>query len=294
MSEKRSTLAGLAFTAPWLIGASVFLFLPMFLSAWYSLTDYPILKAPVFVGLANYTELLRDARFWRVVMHTAIFAAISIPLSTAVSLVLAALVATPGLRFANLYKAIIFVPTLVPMMASAMIWLWLFNGEYGLINGLLKVIGFKYGPNWLTDEWFVIPAVVIASLWGVGQAVVVYAAAMKEVPRELYEAAGIDGMGVLSRFWHVTMPMISPVILFNVVTLLIGTLQIFALPYVLFRNERGQNASGDFYTLMLYDNAFVNQRMGYASAMAWLQMVVILVLTGIMFAASRKLVHYRA
>lgn len=301
--NRRAFWAGLAFTSPWLIGATVFLFLPMAMSAWYSLTDFPILKDPAFIGTANYRELLGDERFWLVVKNTAIYAVFSIPLATLISLVLAAMVSTPGLRLAGFYKAVIFIPTLVPMMASAMVWLWLFNGKFGLVNALLVALRVAttdpnaewfLAPNWLQDDRFAMVAIIVTSLWGVGQSVVIYAAAMQEVPRELYEAAGIDGMSAVRRFVHITLPMISPLILFNVINLLIGTLQVFALPYVLFRDERGQRAAGDFYTLMLYDNAFVYQRMGYASAMAWIQMLAILVLTGIGFLLSRRLVHYRA
>ncbi|MGQ0629215.1 MAG: carbohydrate ABC transporter permease [Phycisphaerales bacterium] len=291
--RRSATLAGLMFTAPWLIGASVFIFLPMVMSAWYSLTEYPMLRPPVYIGVENYRELLGDKRFWLVVSNTAIFAAISIPLSTVVALVLAALISTRGLRWAGFYKAAIFVPTLVPMMASAMVWLWLFNGKLGLINAALAVVGVA-GPSWLEDAWYAIPAVALTSVWGVGQMVVVYSAAMQEVPRELYEAGNLDGMGPLRRFWHVTLPMISPVVLFNAVTLMIGTLQVFAIPYVLFRNERGQRDEGYYYAMMLYDNAFVQQRMGYASAMAWIQLLIILALTGAAFALSRRFVHYRA
>ena len=296
MTRRSPLLTGLAFTAPWLVGSAIFLFLPMAMSLWYSFTDYPILKEPVYIGLDNYAELAGDARLHAVAINTALFAVVAIPLSTVLSLALAAMVSTRSMRLAGFYKAAIFIPTLVPIMASAMIWLWLFNGQFGLINRALGALGLpeKFWPNWLASDNLALPVMVICSLWSVGQQVVIYAAAMQEVPRELYEAGGLDGMGPLRRFWHVTLPMISPVMLFNVVTLLIGTLQVFALPYVLFRDERGQRPAGDFYTLMLYDNAFVYQRMGYASAMAWVQMAVILVLTGVLFWASKRLVHERS
>jgi multiple sugar transport system permease protein len=275
------------------VGSIAFLFLPMGMSLWYSFTDYPLLKPPVYVGLSNYTQLGSDPRLRLTVWNTAVYAAAAIPLSTVFALVLAGLLGSRGLRFSRLFRSIVFIPTLVPLVATAMIWNWLLNGRYGLVNALLGKVGVQ-GPNWLQDDHWAIPSLVLTSLWGVGQAVVVYAAALQEVPRHLYEAAELDGMGPVRRFWSVTLPTISPVILFNVITLTIGTLQVFAVPYILFRNERGQRAAGDFYNLYLYDQAFVYQNMGYASAMAWVQLLVVFALTAAMFLASRRLVHYRA
>jgi multiple sugar transport system permease protein len=295
-AARRQTLAGLLWTSPWLVGGTLFTFIPMALCLYYSFTDYPLLKPPAFIGLENYRELAGDARFWLVVRNTLLYALFAIPLSTALSLGLAALLATRGLRFAGFYKAAVFIPTLVPAVASAMVWLWLFNAQYGLINRGLGAAGVPASawPGWLTDARWALPALLIATLWGVGQQVVVYVAAIADAPRSLYEAASLDGMGPLRRFLHVTLPMISPVVLFNVVTLTIATLQVFALPYVLFRNERGQRSEGDFYTLMLFDHAFANQRMGYASAMAWVLLLIVLALTGLLFLASKRLVHYRS
>lgn len=297
-SARRDVCTGLLWVSPWLIGGTLFLLVPMAMSLYYSLTDYPILKPPVFIGLDNYTSMLSDVRLKRTVANTLVFGAAFVPLSTAVSLVLAALLSTRGrggqkpLALSRFFRGAIFVPTLVPLVASAMIWRWLFNGQYGLFNVLLARLGIA-GPSWLEGNW-AIPALVIASLWGVGQQVVVYVAALQDVPRHLYEAAELDGMGPVRRFRNVTLPMISPSILFNVVTLTISTLQVFAVPYILFRDERGQREAGDFFNLYLYDNAFVYQRMGYASAMAWVQMLVVLALTAAMFWLSKKQVYYRA
>lgn len=291
-ARTRHLLSGLAWTSPWLVGFAVFLFVPMALSLWYSFTDYPLLKPPVYIGMDNYRELLGDHRFWMVVKNTAVFAAISIPLMTLVSLVLAAALATPGLRSRGFFLGAIFLPTLVPLMASAMVWKWMFNGEYGLLNGVLKWVGVN-GPNWIDDPSWTMPSLVLVSVWGVGQMVVVYVAAINEVPGSLYEAATLDGMGPLRRFQNVTLPLITPAILFNVITLTIASLQTFVMPYVLFRDEKGQRASGDLYNLALYDNAFIYQKFGYASAMAWIQLLVVLALTGLMLLASRRLVHYR-
>lgn len=284
-------LTGLAWTSPWLFGASLFMFLPMALSLWYSFTDYPLIEEPIWTGASNYTRMADDPTFARVVRNTAIYSAISIPACTLLGLALAALLSL-RIRLARVFQACVFVPTLVPLVASAMVWMWLFNGEYGLINRLLALVGVR-GPTWLVDPSWVLPSLVVMSLWSVGQSVVIYIAAIHEVPRQLYEAATLDGMSPLRRFFHITLPMISPAILFNVIVMLINTVQVFAVPYVMFRRPDGQNPAGHFYTMYLYENAFVYGQMGYACAMAWLQLLVILALTALMFLGGRRLVFYR-
>lgn len=295
-ASTRNTMLGLAWVSPWIIGAAAFMFIPMAMSLYFSFTDYSMLEPPLFVGLENYSRLLKDPELMRAVVNTTHFAAVSIPLTTFVALLLAALLAgggRSGIRFTRFFQAMVFIPTLVPLVAAAMVWYWLFNAEFGLVNQVLALIGVR-GPNWLLDPSWAVPSLVVMNLWSVGQSVVVYVAALQDVPVQLYEAAELDGMGPARRFWHVTIPMISPAILFNVVTLAINTIQIFAAPYVMFRTKDGQNPGGLFYTMYLYDNAFVYLRMGYASAMAWVLLVVTMALTGLMFWASRKLVYYRA
>lgn len=288
---RRDNLRGLLWVSPFLVGSTVFLLVPMALSLYYSMTDYSVLEPPLWVGAGNYRRMLSDPTFHRVVKNTAIYCAIAIPLQTALAIGLAALLngRVPLRRF---FQACIFLPTLVPLIASAMVWMWLFNGEYGLVNRLLASIGIS-GPTWLVDQHWVMVSLVLMSLWGVGQAVVVYIAALQDVPRQLYEAGRLDGMGPLRQFLHVTVPMISPAILFNVIALMINSVQIFAVPYVMFRKPDGTNPAGHFYTMYLYENALVYGRMGYASAMAWVQLIVVLLLTALMLRASRRLVTYR-
>lgn len=292
-AQRRIDAAGWLWISPWVIGFLAFMLLPMGLSLYYSLTDYPLLEQPLWVGLDNYAELLRDEKFLASSWRTLVYAAISIPASTVLALVIAGLLCTK-VRAAGLFQAAVFLPTLVPLAASAMVWLWLFNGEYGLINRVLRALGLP-GPGWLTNADWAMAAVVIIGLWGVGQAVITYVAAMRDVPESLYEAAELDGMGPVRRFVSVTLPMISPVILFNVVTLTIGAVQVFGAPFII----RSASVGGDtshmtFYSLYLYDNAFTFGRMGYASAMAWIQLLAVLVITAATFVISRKLVHYRA
>lgn len=306
----RLTLAGVAWTSPWLIGGVLFVLLPMGMSVYFSLTDYSLLEPPMWIGLGNYRQLASDPRFWLSVKNTLVFSAVFIPLATALSLVLA--VALSGsLKVGRLVQACVFIPTLVPMVATAVVFSWLFNAKYGLVNQMLGKagVGEAHWPNWLTGgltlPWsdgaghpatlpLAVPSLVLLSLWSIGQQVVVYIAAVNEVPAELHEAARLDGMSVVGRFFRVTLPMISPVLLFNVIVLTINTVQVFAQPYILFRTKDGQNDDGLFYTMYLYDNAFVYQKMGYASAMAWIQLLVVLVLTGLMWWVSKRFVHYRA
>ena len=290
--ERRDTLAGWLWVSPWVAGFLMFLLVPVLMSLYFSFTDYPLLEPPLWTGASNYTRMFHDDVFLGALRKTLIYAAVSIPLSTALALVIAGLL-NARVRAEGFFQAAVFVPTLVPMAASAMIWLWLLNGEHGLINRALRTFGIE-GPNWLTDPSWAMPALVLISLWGVGQAVVVYLAALKEVPEQLYEAAAIDGMSPLRRFWSITLPMISPVILFNVITLMIGTMQFFVVPYIITKATPGSDPRAMyFFTMYLYDNAFVYGHMGYACAQAWVQLLIILALTGAMFALGKRFVHYR-
>ncbi|MBX3356805.1 MAG: sugar ABC transporter permease [Phycisphaeraceae bacterium] len=281
---------GLLWISPWLIGFVGLVIFPLALSLYYSLTDYSVLEPPVYLGADNYRHLLHDSLFWTALGNNALYAAVFIPLSTAIALAIASLLARP-MRWVSFFRAAVFVPSLVPIVATAMIWLWLFNSEYGLVNQALRALRLP-APNWLKDPNWAMISIIIISLWQIGRSVVVYIAAMREVPRHLYEAAHIDGFGRWGRFWHVTLPMISPSILFNVVLGIIDAWQVFAIPYIM--TEGGPGRATYFYTHYLYDNAFRFMNMGYASALAWVQLVLILALTGVAFLISRRLVHYSA
>lgn len=280
---------GYAFLSPWIVGFLAFTLLPVGLSFYYSLCDYTLLQSPVFIGLENYSDLARDEVFWRSLFNTFYYAAMALPGGLLVSLGLAMLlnVKVPGQA---VWRTIIFLPSLVPVVASAMLWMWLFNAKLGLINALLAKLGIE-GPGWLTDPSWAMPALALMSLWGVGHAVVIYLAGLQDVPRELYEAAEIDGAGVWRRVWNVTLPMLSPVIFFNLVMAIIGTLQVFDVPYIM--TGGGPARATYFVTMYLYDNAFNYLQMGYASAMAWIMLLIVLALTGIAFWSSSRWVHYQ-
>ena len=288
--------AGLLFISPWIVGFGAFMAAPIAMSFYYSFTDYPLLEPPVWVGLDNYVRMFTDPVFWKTMKNTTIYAVLAIPFGTLLALVVAWLL-NQDVRGRTAFRSAVFLPSLVPLVASSMIWMWLFNGELGLINQLLDpILGLwgGRGPNWLGDAAYVMPALVVMSLWSIGQAVVIYLASLQDVPQALYEAADLDGMGAVTKFLNVTVPMISPVILFNVIMAIITAWQVFAVPYIMLGPTGGPDRAGYFYTMYLYDNAFRYQQMGYASAMAWVQLLIILGLTGLTFLISKKLVHYRA
>ncbi|GMV25290.1 MAG: sugar ABC transporter permease [Phycisphaerae bacterium] len=285
----RAVTLGLLWTSPWLIGATVFLLVPIALSVHYSLTDFSLLESPVFIGFENYRELGRDALFLKAVANTLVFAVASVVCSTLLSIIVAVLLEAP-LRSAGLIRAIVFAPVLVPAVAACMSWLWLYNNEQGLINSILRTVGLP-APDWLGSTSLAMPALIIMSLWVIGSPVVIYSAALKGVPVSLYEAADLDGATGPRRLWHVTLPMISPAVLFNAVMSLIWSLQVFAPPLIM--TKGGPDNSTLVYSVYVYLNAFFYSRMGYACAMAWIQVVATLVLTAGLMLAARRFVYYR-
>jgi multiple sugar transport system permease protein len=228
--------------------------------------------------------------FWLTLRNTLLYTIGSVTLSTVLAIALALLLQRDG-RGVAFARAAIFLPTLVPLVAAALGWMWLYNGEFGLLNGLLDRLGIV-GPNWLGDRRWAMPSLIAMSAWQIGTAVVIYIAALRDVPGSLYDAAAIDGASAWRRLRHVTLPMISPAILFNVVIAIIWSLQVFAVPHIM--TEGGPDNATNFYTMYLYANAFEYQRMGYASAMAWIQLLVIIGITAATFLVARRLVFYRA
>jgi multiple sugar transport system permease protein len=288
-AETRETMKGWAFISPWVIGFCLFTLIPVGLSLYYSFCDYSLLQPPLFRGTENYQRLSQDKVFWKVLRNTAHYAVMALPLGLIMSLI-AALLLNVRTRGQSVYRTIIFLPSLVPAVASAMLWLWLFNAKLGLINFALRTLGASDPPGWLSDEDWAMPALVLMSLWSIGNTVVIYLAGLQDVPRELYEAAELDGAGTVRRAWHVTLPGISPVIFFNLIMAIIGTLQVFGAPYIM--TSGGPARATYFYTMYLYDNAFNYLQMGYASAMAWIQLLIVVTLAAIAFWSSKRWVHH--
>lgn len=287
---RRETLLGLLWVSPWIVGFAVFMLLPIAMSAYLACCQFNGLRPPAFTGLENLRVLLVDPLFWQVLRNTAVYAAFALPLGAVAALTIALLLNLP-VPGRTLWRAVIFAPTLVPLVATAMIWLWMFNARFGLLNMLLGLVGLE-GPNWLSEARWTMPSMVLLSLWTIGHPVVIYLAGLQDVPRELYEAAHVDGANPLQRIWFVTLPMISPAIFFNLVVGIIFVWQVFAVPQIMIPGG-GPGRSAYFYTMYLYDVAFRDQRFGYACLLSWLQLLIILVLTGFAFQVSRRFVHYR-
>jgi multiple sugar transport system permease protein len=289
-TEARSLAVGLAFLSPWLVGFLVFTLIPVAMSLYYSLTDYSLLQPPLYKGLDNYRALANDPVFWKVLLNTFVYAIFALPLGMILALAVAMLL-NSRVAGVSVYRTIVFLPSIVPAVASAMVWMWLFNAKLGLINTGLRAVGVSNPPAWLNDASWAMPALILMSFWGIGNTVVIYLAGLQDVPRELYEAADIDGATAAHKVWHVTLPSISPVIFFNLIMAIIGTLQVFAVPFIM--TGGGPARATYFYTMYLYDNAFRFLNMGYASAMAWVQLLLVLLLTAIAAWSSKHWVHYQ-
>jgi multiple sugar transport system permease protein len=293
---------GLGFTSLWIIGFGVFLLYPVAASLFYSFCDYSVLKSPVWIGFENYERLFADGVFWLSLGNTLFFAGLAVPLGTIVSLSLALLL-NHDVKGRAFFRTIFYLPSIVPIVATSMLWLWIFNGQFGVINAALRPIFELFGgnpPAWLGDPAWSKPALILMSIWGVGNSMVIYLAGLQDVPKELYESASIDGASPWRRFWHITLPMISPVLYFNVIMSIIASMQIFTQVFVIAGGLAGQPSPLEgqparsllFYTIYLFAAAFYDLRMGYASAMAWILFIIIAVLTVTANRVAARSVHY--
>lgn len=281
---------GLLFIAPWLIGFLVLMVYPFFSSLYYSFTNFNILDTPKWVGLANYQALLSDPKFTISMKNTAYYAVIAVPLGVVLAVGLA-LLYNQKLPAQRLFRTLMYVPLIVPPVATAMLWQWIFNPQVGLLNSALAKLGIT-GPAWLGDPAWSKIALIIMAQWGVGGSVLLLLAALQDVPRHLYEAAEIDGANLWHKFWHVTLPMISPVVFFICITGIISAFQVFTEAFIVSGGTGGPLNSTLFYSLYLFQQAFKFFNMGYASAMAWILFLIVLVITLIVFRSSAKVVFY--
>lgn len=286
---KKDLRIGLLFALPWILGFIIFLAYPVLASLFYSFTNFSILREPSYVGVDNYAELASDTVFHKALVNTLIYAVGAVPLSTVVAIGLAMLLNTK-VKGMSYYRTIFFLPSLVPMVALGTLFLWIFNGDYGLLNEGIRAANLE-PPNWLGDPAWSKSTLMLISMWGCGQAMVIYLAGLQNVPVSLYEAADLDGAKLGKKIWNVTLPMLSPVILFNVVMGIIGALQVFAVPYVMFPGGAPARSTY-FIASYLFDNAFQYQRMGYASAVGWVMFIITLVLTLLALKLSDRHVHY--
>jgi multiple sugar transport system permease protein len=303
----REAAAGYLFIVPWIFGFVVFTFGPMIASLYFSFTEYDIVSAPKWVGLANYMRAfggvwgylqtgdvrqLKDPVFWKSLQVTLYFAALSLPLNLLCSFCLAVLLNQKifGLR---IWRTIYFLPSIISGVAVTLLWLRILNPRMGILNPFLRdVLGIANPPGWLQDPNWAVPALVLMGLWGVGGSMIIYLAGLQGISTDLYDAAHVDGANRWQTFWSVTFPMMTPVLFYNLVLGLIGTFQYFTEVYVATGGAGGPQRATMFYNLYLYQNAFKYFDMGYASTMAWILFVIVLCLTTLIFRSSDAWVYY--
>ncbi|HHT73620.1 MAG TPA: sugar ABC transporter permease [Firmicutes bacterium] len=288
-TTKRNLVTALLFISPWVIGFLVFTLGPIVLSVYYSFSAYNVFQPPIWIGLDNYTTIMDDPLFYKSLYNTVYYTALSVPGVLVLSLLLALLL-NSRLKGMNIFRTIYFLPSVLSGVAVSLLWMWLFNPDSGLINLLLSYLGIE-GPLWLNSPYWSKPALVIMSYWGLGGVMVINLAGLQAIPTELYEVATIDGASAWRKFWSITLPMISPTLFFNLITLSIGSFQVFTQAYVM--TSGGPVNSTLFYVFYLYRMAFENLRMGYASALAWILFAIIMVFTLIQLRLSKRWVYYQ-
>lgn len=289
--RRREAVWGMAFISPWLFGFLFFTLGPMLTSLWLSFNKYDLVKAE-FVGVENYRRILQtDPLFWKSLSNTVLYAVFTVPLGIVGSLALALLL-NQKVRGIPLFRTFFYLPSLVPAVAGALVWSWVFNADNGVLNQTLGFFGFPH-VQWLQDERYTLTAFILMSLWGVGgQRMIIFLAGLQGIADSYYEAARIDGATTTQQFRHVTLPLLSPVMFFNLVLGGIGAFQVFTSAYIM--TGGGPNNASLFYALYLFRNAFEYFKMGKASALAWLLFLIILALTLIQFAQGRKWVFYES
>jgi multiple sugar transport system permease protein len=260
----------------------------MLASFYFAFTDWDLLSPPRWVGLANIQGMINDKLVWQALKVTTIYAITSVPLHIAFGLLIAMLLNQPvsGVRF---YRTAYYLPSVLSGVAVALLWRWLFSNEFGLFNALLSYVGID-GPSWLGDPSWALPSLVMMSLWGVGAGAIIYLAGLQGIPTDLYEAASVDGARGWDRFWQITLPMMTPVLFFQLITGIIAALQVFTQAFIM--TAGGPNNATLFFLLYLYQNAFQYFRMGYGSALAWILFIYILILTLIVYRSSESWVYY--
>jgi ABC-type sugar transport system permease subunit len=285
----RRYLWGYAFISPWVIGFLVFTAGPFLASLALSFTNWQVLGRPALIGLRNYERILSvDERFALTLFNTAYYVLFHVPGINLVGLG-CALLLNQRLRGIVLYRTAFYMPSVTSGVATAVLWLWIFNGQYGLLNEALAVVGVA-GPNWLFDLHWSMPALIIMSLWNMGNVMLVYLAGLQNVPQHLHEAAMVDGASWRERFRHVTLPLLTPTIFYNVVISIIASFQVFTAAFVM--TNGGPADRTLFYVLYLYQVAFQNLQMGYASALAWILFLVIVAFTLVQFRLAKQWVYY--
>lgn len=291
--RRKEVILGYAFISPWIIGFILWVVGPLVASIFLSLSDYNLLSAPHFIGVQNYVQIIHDPDFWTSLTVTFYYAVLAVPIDLAVALLMALLL-NQKVRFMPVFRTLFYLPALLPPVASSVLWSWILNPQYGILNNFLRTIGLPQ-PQWFLTPQTTVPGYVVMSVWGVGGTMVIFLAGLQNVPTELYEAAILDGSGVWKKFWHVTLPMISPVLFFNLVMGIVGSFSYFTQAFVIGAgggSGAGVQNSGLFYALYLYQKAFSEIQMGYASALGWILFFIVLVLSLLVFRSSALWVYY--
>lgn len=288
---------GILFIFPWIVGFLVFVLFPLLFSLYYSFTNYNLIGSPAWTGIKNYTGLLSDNLFYISLWNTIYMVILGLPLHLVGALIVA-LMLSANVKGLAVYRAIYYLPSVIPLVAAALLWRWIFNPMFGILNAGLSHLGLPQ-PGWLIDPVWSKPALILMGFWGIGGSMVLYLASIKDVPKELYEVADIDGANWLQKILRITLPMISPIIFFNLITGVIGYFQYFTQAYVLSATGYGSQMqvggprdSTMFYALYLYINAFRYFAMGKASAMAWILFVILMISTLVIFRSSARWVYY--
>jgi len=285
----RRDLTGWLFASPIVIGLLVFTVYPFLASLYLSFCDFDIFTPPRWIGLTNYVTLFtQDPLFWKALYNVLYYTAFAVPLSIGFGVILALLL-DADIRGLSVYRTIFFLPSIVPVVASSVLWLWLLNPKIGLVNMLLSTVGVD-GPGWLNDPAWSKPSLVIMAVWGIGHFMIIYLAGLKDIPLSLYEAAMVDGASTWQRVRHITLPMLTPVIFFHLVMGLIASFQYFTQAFVM--TAGGPLDSTLFYALHLFYQAFQYLKMGYASAMAWVLFIIVVTITALVFKSQGRWVNY--
>jgi multiple sugar transport system permease protein len=287
--RRNEELAGWLFASPWILGFLLFTAGPMLISAGFAFSEYNLLQPAQWVGTANIEKALTgDPLVWQSLKVTTIYAFVSVPLQIVFGLIIALLLNT-NIRGLQYYRTIYYLPSVLSGVAVALLWRWIYAPNYGLINAFLAGFGIQ-GPGWLSDARWALPSLIGMSLWHVGGGIVIYLAGLQGVPTETYEAAEVDGAGWLTRFWHVTIPLITPVLFYQLIIGIITALQVFTQALIM--TNGGPHDSTLFFVLYLYRNAFQFFKMGYASVLAWILFFYILLLTLLVYRSSSVWVFY--
>ncbi len=290
--NRRDNLAGYAFMAPWIVGFVVIIAGPVLASLYFSFTEYTVFGSPQWIGLDNYIEMFTaDRRFWSSLAVTFTYLLVSVPVVQVFALALATALSR-GLRGLTIYRALFYVPSLIGgSVAIAILWRFLFQGN-GLLNNLLRGIGIDATQSWIGEPDTALSTLIILNVWQFGAAMIIYLAGLRQIPSEMQEAAIMDGAGRVRRYFSITLPLLSPIIFFNVLMNVVGAFQAFNTAYIVSNGTGGPADSTLFFTLYLYQKGFVDFEMGYASALGWVLLVLVAASAALLFLASRRLVHY--